>query len=271
MITGASSGIGYETAHALAKDGHIVYAAARRVERMEPLRESGVRVLRMDVTDDGSMCAGVKSVLQAEQRIDVLVNNAGYGFFGAVENVSMAEARHQLDVNVFGLARMCQLVLPAMRRQGSGRIVNISSIAGKSVYFMGGWYSVSKYAVEALSDALRMEVRPFGIEVVLVEPGPVRTDWGIIAAQHLSETSFATDYASLGENWAHTLRRAWQSQWLSSPTVITRAVCHAVNSRRPLVRYRRGRLAHAAVLLHTLLPARWWDAMMRRCAKLRLH
>ena len=206
LLTGASSGIGYDTAVALAKQGHKVYAAARRVERMEPLREWGVVPIQMDVTDEASMRQGVQALLDREGRIDVLVNNAGYGFFGAVENVPMDDARNQLEVNIFGLARLCQLVLPAMRKQHSGRIVNISSVAGKTVFYYGGWYHVSKFAVEALSDALRIEMQPFGIDVVIIEPGAIKTNWGIIAADHLAETSNNTVYADTGAMMAQNLR-----------------------------------------------------------------
>ena len=130
LITGASSGIGYDTASALAKQGHKVYAAARRMEKMEPLRQVGVVPIRMDVTDEASIKDALDIVMQAEGRIDVLINNAGYGYFGAIETVSMEEARRQVEVNVFGLARLCQLVLPIMRQQGRGRIINTSSVAG---------------------------------------------------------------------------------------------------------------------------------------------
>ena len=145
LVTGASSGIGFDAAQALARQGHRVYAAARRVERMEPLKEDGVVPVRLDVTDEASMEACVRTILEKEGRIDALVNNAGYGYFGAIENVPLEEARRQVEVNVFDLARLCQLVLPSMREQGSGRIVNISSIAGKAVIYFGGWYHVSKY------------------------------------------------------------------------------------------------------------------------------
>ena len=171
LLTGASSGIGYDTATRLARQGHKVYGAARRIDKMQPLKKLGVTPIKMDVTDDASMIAGVNAVLEAEGRIDVLVNNAGYGYFGAIENVSMEEARKQLEVNVFGLARLTQLVIPHMRQQGSGRIVNLASIAGKLALYFGGWYHVSKFAVEGFSDALRMELKPFGIDVVIIEPG----------------------------------------------------------------------------------------------------
>ena len=268
LITGASSGIGFDAARTLARQGHRVYAAARRVERMEPLKEDGVVPVRMDVTDEESMQACVRTILEQEGRIDVLVNNAGYGYFGAIENVSLEEARKQLEVNVFGLARMCQLVLPSMREQGSGRIINTSSIAGKAVIYFGGWYHVSKYSVEALSDALRMEVKPFGIDVSLIEPGGVRTDWGLIAADHLAESSRGTPYESDGLRESKTLRKAYSLRLLSKPSVVTRAISKAVNSRRPRTRYRIGFGSDTLVFFHSLLPTRWWDALMRKAGKL---
>ena len=269
LITGASSGIGFDAAEAFARQGHRVYAAARRVERMEPLKALGVVPLRMDVTDSASMEAGVQAVLEAEGRIDALVHNAGYGYFGAIENVPLEDARRQLEVNVFGLARLCQLVLPSMRKQGSGRIVNISSVAGKAVLYFGGWYHVSKYSVEALSDALRMEVKPFGIDVSIIEPGGIKTDWGLIAADHLAESSKGTPYEQEGIREAKTMHKAYSIRLLSNPSVVTRAISRAVNSRRPRTRYRIGFGARTLVFLHALLPTRWWDAMMRKGGKLK--
>ena len=269
LITGASSGIGYDAAATLARQGHRVYAAARRVERMEPLKEFGVVPLQMDVTDEASMEEGVRTVLEAEGRIDVLVNNAGYGYFGAVENVSMEEARRQQEVNVFGLARLCQLVLPSMREQGSGRIVNTASVAGKSVLYFGGWYHVSKYSVEALSDALRIELKPFGIDVVIIEPGGIRTDWGHIAADHLAESSKGTPYEAEGLREATTMHKVYNMKMLSDPSVVTRAISKAVNSQRPRTRYRIGFASGAMVFFHSLLPDRWWDAIVRQGGKIK--
>ena len=263
LITGASSGIGFDAAQTLARQGHTVYAAARRVEKMEPLQIDGVKVMRMDVTDSASMAEGVKTVLDAEGRIDVLVNNAGYGYFGAVENVTMEEARRQVEVNVFGLAELCKLVLPVMRKQGSGRIINTSSIAGKMVLPFGAWYHVSKFSVEALSDALRMEMRPFGVDVVLIEPGGIKTDWGIIAAKHLAESSKGTAYEEDALREAELMHKGYSGNYLSAPRVVTRAISRAVNSQRPRARYRIGSGAFIMVFLHTVLPTRWWDGMMR--------
>ena len=270
LLTGASSGIGYDTAVALAHQGHKVYAAARRVERMEPLRQYGIVPLKMDVTDEASMKEGVKTLLDTEGRIDVLINNAGYGYFGAVENVPMGDARNQLEVNVFGLARLCQLVLPTMRAQHSGRIINTASVAGRSVFYYGGWYHVSKYAVESLSDAMRMELKPFGIDVIIIEPGAIKTNWGIIAADHLIESSKGTAYEQTGTMMANNLRNMYLSNTISDPAVVRKAIVRAVNARRPCTRYRIGRMANAIVFFHWLLPTRWWDAFLRLMGKRKL-
>lgn len=263
LITGASSGIGYNTAMVLAEQGHKVYAAARRVEKMEPLRQKGVIPIKMDVTSEDSIKNGLNIIMQNEKSIDVLINNAGYGYFGAIENVSMEEAHRQLEVNVFGLARLCQLVLPIMRQQGAGRIINTSSVAGKSVLYFGGWYHVSKYAVEAFSDALRMEMKPFGIDVILIEPGGIKTEWGIIAAQHLAESSMGTTYEQQGLRVADSLDKVYHMNILSQPQVVTKTISKAVNSKYPRVRYRVGFAARTILILHHILPARWWDALMR--------
>lgn len=270
LITGASSGIGYDAAQTLARQGHKVYAAARRVEKMEPLKADGVTPMAMDVTDSQSMATGVQAVLEAEGRIDVLINNAGYGYFGAIENVSVEEARRQVEVNLFGLAELTKLILPHMRRQGSGRIINTSSIAGKMVMPFGGWYHVTKFSVEAFSDALRMEVKPFGIKVSLIEPGGIKTDWGIIAARHLKESSVGTPYEQAALLEADLLHKAYTGNYLSAPAVVTRAILRAVNSPCPRARYRIGRFARLGVFFHSILPTRWWDAMTSRFMRIKM-
>lgn len=272
LLTGASSGIGYDTATRLARQGHKVYGAARRIDKMQPLKELGVIPIKMDVTDDASMIAGVNAVMEAEGRIDVLVNNAGYGYFGAIENVSMEEARKQLEVNVFGLARLTQLVIPHMRQQGSGRIVNLASIAGKLALYFGGWYHVSKFAVEGFSDALRMELKPFGIDVVIIEPGGIRTEWGVIAADHLAESSKGTVYEQAALNEANAMKYTYtRAKLLSNPSVIAKAICKGVNRRHPKARYRTGMGSHSLVFLHWLLPSKWWDGLMRSLGKVRVE
>ena len=263
LITGGSSGIGYEAAQRLARMGHKVYAAARRTALMEPLVADGVTPLALDVTDDASRHMCVDTVLQREGRIDVLVNNAGYGYFGAVECVPLEDARRQMEVNVFGLAEMTRLVLPSMRSQHSGRIVNVASIAGRAVFPFGGWYHVSKYSVEAISDALRIELKPFGIDVAIIEPGCIKTDWGIIAADHLDECSRGTAYEPTALREAAAMRWAYQCNYMSNPSIIARAIVRASTSRSPRTRYRLGRFAFTTTVMHALLPARWWDAMVR--------
>ena len=189
LVTGASSGIGAATARRLARLGYTVYAAARRTDRMAALKEHGIRTEPADVTDDAALVSLADKIISATGRIDVLVNNAGYGSYGALEDVPIAEARRQFDVNVFGLARLTQLVLPHMRAQHDGYVVNVSSMGGKIWEPLGSWYHATKFAVEGLSDSLRAEVAPFGIKVVIIEPGSIRTEWGDIAADGLEAVS----------------------------------------------------------------------------------
>ncbi|MBQ1912863.1 MAG: SDR family NAD(P)-dependent oxidoreductase [Bacteroidales bacterium] len=262
LVTGASSGIGYSVAETLARMGHTVFAGARRVSLMEPLKAAGVTPLFLDVCDEQA----VDACLAQAGPLDVVINNAGFGYFGAIENVPMEEARRQMEVNLFGLAILCRKVLPAMREQGFGKIINISSVAGKACMYFGGWYNVSKYAVEAFSDALRIEVKPFGVDVVLIEPGGIRTDWGIIAADHLEESSRGTAYEEEALREAATMRKGYSSDLLAPPEAVTRAILRAVRARQPRARYLTGSGAHLVVFFHTLLPTRWWDALVRLLA-----
>ena len=215
LITGASSGIGYDTAALLAKQGHKVYCGARRVEKMEPLREYGVVPMALDVTDESLVKAAVDQVFRTEGRIDVLINNAGYGHFGSVEDVPISDAKTQFDVNVFGLAAITRQVLPMMRNQQSGTIINISSVAGRTSGFMGAWYIAAKHSVEALSDALRMETKEFGINVVLIEPGGVKTAWGMIAAEHLAAFSKGGAYEKAAMRSAEHMKKYYSGNMLS--------------------------------------------------------
>ena len=260
LVTGASSGIGYDVAKALALKGHTVYAAARRVALMEPLREFGVTPVPLDVCDEASVAA----CLAVTGPLDVLVNNAGFGYLGPIEAVPMEEARRQLEVNIFGLARLCQLVLPGMRSRGRGRIINMGSAMGKAAMLFGGWYNVSKFAVEAFSDALRIEMQPFGIDVVLIEPGGIRTAWGGIAADHLASSAAGTVYEDPALREAAVMRKGYSLPLLSPPSVVTRATVRAVSSRRPRTRYRPGFGAFSIVFWHAVLPTRWWDAIVRQ-------
>ena len=264
LITGASSGIGYMAAKLLAEKGNIVYGAARRVEKIEELRPFGVIPVRLDITDESSILSCVEKIISEQGRIDALVNNAGYGYYGAIETVAIEEAKKQFDVNLFGTARLTQLVLPYMREQHNGRIVNVASIAGRMTLYLGAWYHASKYALEAFSDALRMEVKPFGIDVSIVEPGGIRTDWGLVAADNLIASSCGSVYEKHAVNQAGLMRNAYSGNMLSKPELIAGAIVKAVSSRRPKCRYTLGRGAFSLLLLHGILPSRVWDSVVRK-------
>ena len=262
LITGASSGMGYQTARILAEQGHRVYGAARRVEKIEELAPYCVQALRLDITNEQSVTQVVQELIEREGRIDVLINNAGYGYFGAIEDVPISDAKHQFEVNIFGLARITQEVLPYMRAQKSGRIVNLASVAGHVTLAFGAWYNATKYALEAFSDALRMEVKPFGIDVVIIEPGAIRTDWGIIAADHLRDVSKGGAYEQDGSRVAEGLRRIYLSKIPTNPAVISRKIAKAAVCRCPRTRYRTGRGAKLMVFFHQILPTRLWDYLV---------
>jgi short-subunit dehydrogenase len=256
LVTGASAGIGKAIVRQLLQDGWVVYGAARRVERMADIQAEGAQVLSLDVTSDRSLQTAVEDLLNAEGHIDALINNAGYGSYGALEDVPLAEAKHQFEVNVFGLARLTQLVLPAMRAAKSGTIVNISSMGGRIWMPMGGWYHATKHAVEVLSDALRVETRPFGIKVVVVQPGAIQSEWSGIAAQTLKKTSVDSAYQQMVKPIAKILEHYPTA---SSPEVVAKAVSKAVNSRHPRRRYATPLDAKVLIFLRWLLPDWAWE------------
>ena len=262
LVTGASSGIGEETARRLQGLGYTVYGAARRTDRLEKLAADGVRPLAMDVTDDASMTAGIARIIEETGRIDVLVNNAGYGSYGAIEDVPIDEARRQFEVNLFGLGRLVQLVTPHLRGQKSGTIINISSMGGRLTTPLGGWYHATKYAVEALSDALRMELKPFGIDVVLVEPGGIRTEWAGIAADHLAETAEGSAYSDQIRAVAGSMRNESVQRRQSPPAVIANAVEKIVTARKPRTRYAVGFMAKPLITARRVLPDRAFDRVI---------
>ena len=264
LVTGASSGIGLHTARALARHGWTVYAVARRVERMAELEADGVRTFAMDVTDDASMSSGVQRILDEEGRIDLLVNNAGYGSCGALETVPIEEARAQFEVNIFGAARLTQLVLPAMRAQRSGRIVNISSIGGVMYEPLGSWYHATKFALEGLSDSLRVEIAPFGIDVVLIQPGPIRTEWNSIARASLVDSTAGTAYEGAGISAARTMAAADRPGRGALPEHVAQIILRAAQAERPRTRYPAGRGARTIILARRLLPDRAFDALLMR-------
>jgi NAD(P)-dependent dehydrogenase (short-subunit alcohol dehydrogenase family) len=268
LITGCSSGIGHATAEALATTGWKVYATARRPEALADLEARGCRTLALDVTDEASMSAAVAAVEEAEGAVGVLVNNAGYSQSGAVETVPMERVRAQFETNVFGLVRMCQLVLPGMRGQGWGKIVNVSSMGGRFTFPGGGVYHATKHAVEALSDALRFEVRGFGVDVILIEPGLIRTGFSEAAVGHMdAEPAADGPYADFNRHVAAATASVYERGPLARlggpPEAVARTIERAIRARRPRARYTVTPSARALIAQHAVLPDAAWDAMMR--------
>ena len=260
LITGASSGIGRAAARLFAQQGYVVYAAARRVDSMAGLDAHGVY---LDVTDKESCESCIRQIVQREGHIDVLVNNAGYGEYGPVTTMDLERARAQLEVNLFGAVRMAQLAAAHMGRHG--RIINVSSAGGRAVTYLGGWYHAAKYALEAVSDAMRMELSGRGIDVVLIEPGGVRSAWGAIAADHLQASGAGTAYEAACDSVAAVYRAVYRAdnRVLTSPDVVARRIVRAAAARRPRTRYLFGFGARALVLLHAVLPNRAFDRLMK--------
>ncbi|WP_105614561.1 oxidoreductase [Vallitalea okinawensis] len=260
LVTGASSGIGEDTAQQLMNAGYIVYAAARRLERMNGLKRKGARVIHLDVTDDNSMVNCINTIIKDQGRIDVLVNNAGYGSYGALEDVSLDEAKRQFEVNIFGLARLTQLVLPQMRRHKSGKIINISSIGGKFGEPHGAWYHATKYAVEGLSDSLRMELKEFNIDVIIIEPGAIITEWSGIAQKKLLEVSGNTAYGDLTVKHANMMAR-YDGKG-SQPSVIGKTIVKAVTVNNPKSRYAVGANSGMMLFFRKILSDKMFDRFM---------
>ncbi len=263
LVTGASSGIGESTAYALMQKGYIVYGAARRLDKLKDLQGKGIKTILLDVTDDDSMTACVEEIVKNEGRLDILINNAGYGSFGAVEDVPLEEARRQLEVNIFGLARMTQLVLPHMRRNNFGRIINIGSMGGRVWTPYGAWYHATKFAVEGFSACLRMEVEPFGIDVVVIEPGGIKTDFGDIAATGLQKASKDGAYKKYATKVADAMRKTYNGN-LTPPSVIAGCIVKAATVKKPRTRYLLGYGAKPAVYIHKLFGDRVYDAIIKK-------
>src|SRR3954452_6155527 len=269
LITGCSSGIGHATAERLAAAGWTVYATARKPETLADLEGRGCRTLALDVTDEASMQAAVATVEGEHGAIGALVNNAGYSQSGAIETVPMEKVRAQFETNVFGLVRLCQLVLPGMRRQRARRIVELSSMGGKLVFPGGGFYHATKYAVEAISDALRFEVKGFGIDVILIEPGLIRTAFGSPASGGVWE---AGEGEGVSAQFSAHVARATESVYEPGspvgrlggpPEAVAKVIEKALSARRPRARYTVTPSAKLLIAQHAVLPDRGWDAVMR--------
>lgn len=260
LITGASSGMGKSTAHNLHQQGYKVYGAARRTDKMKDLEEKGMDILHLDLTNDDSIVQAVDAILKKEGRIDVLVNNAGYGSYGSVEEVAIEEAKRQFEVNMFGLARITQLVLPTMREQKSGRIVNISSMGGKIYTPLGAWYHATKFALEGWSDCLRLELKQFGIDVVVVEPGGIQTEWGEIAMKNLKKVSGNGPYANLASKVVEGLGK--NNDKLTPVEVLGREIAKAATQKSPKTRYLKGYLAKPLVGMRKWLSDKAYDKIL---------
>jgi NAD(P)-dependent dehydrogenase (short-subunit alcohol dehydrogenase family) len=267
LVTGCSTGIGRATALRLVRTGIPVFATARRLESVADLAGAGCRTLSLDVTQEASMAAAVAAVERECGAVGALVNNAGYGSEGPVEEIPMEEVRRQFETNVFGLARMCQLVLPGMRRQGHGRIVNVSSMGGRMTLPGGGFYHATKYAVEALSDALRFEVRGFGVAVVVIEPGAIKTEFGNTAIEKIDASAPpGSPYTAFREKLKDQIRGLYEGPMAlmaGAPDDVAKAIEKAITARRPRTRYVVTAGAHAMIGMRSWLPDRVFDAMLR--------
>ena len=262
LVTGASSGMGKEIAKRLIEDGFQVYAAARQVERMDDLAILGARRLRMDISKTEEIERAVDAILGEVGGVDVLVNNAGFGLYGPVEDVGIDEARYQFEVNVFGTARLTQLLLPAMRKKGAGTIVNITSMGGKVYTLLGAWYHATKHALEGWSDCLRLELAPFGIRVVIVEPGLIETGFGDVVADGLIKRSGSGAYAKLTQAVARSTKAAYGQGRGTDPGVIADVVSKAVKAAKPRTRYVAGKYARPMIIMRKWLGDRMFDRII---------
>lgn len=243
LITGASSGIGKDTAISLIKHGHVVYGAARRLEMMQDIIQAGGHAIKMDILKERNIDDVVNQIIKEQSRVDVLINNAGYGLWGAVETISIDEAKRQFDVNIFGLAYLTKKIIPIMRKQKSGKIINMSSMGGKVYTPFGAWYHATKYALEGWSDCLRIELKSFGIDVILIEPGVIKTEFQDVMMDSTVERSIGTPY----EKKLKALEKATQEMYArgigSPPSTITKLIIKAINSNNPKRRYVGGLFA----------------------------
>jgi NADP-dependent 3-hydroxy acid dehydrogenase YdfG len=274
LITGCSSGIGRATALRLGGAGWTVYASARRLDSLQELAAAGLKTLALDVTDEGSMRAAVQRVTQECGAVGVLINNAGYSQSGAIETVSLEAARRQFDTNVFGVVRLTQLVLPGMRAQRWGKIVNVGSMGGKLTFPGGGYYHATKHALEAISDALRFEVRGFGIDVILLEPGLITTEFGNAAVASMAQASTPHDtsdgedpYAQFNATVSAATQGAYEGPMRrlgAGPDKVARTIERALRRRRPPTRIAITPSAKVTIAMRRMLPDRAWDAAMRQ-------
>ena len=268
LVTGASSGMGKETAKHLLQEGFVVYVAARRLDQMDDLRVLGAIPLKMDITVDEDVVAAVKHIQAGHGGIDVLVNNAGFGMYGSMEESAITDARYQFEVNLFGMARLTQLALPEMRKKGIGIIINISSMGGKIYTPLGSWYHATKHAVEGWSDCLRIELAPFGIHVVIIEPGVIATEWGNVLLEPMLKRSGNGPYQNLTQAMAKAMRSTYEKKGAASPpSVVAEAIVKAVRARRPNTRYVIGKMAKPLLFIRKYFGDRFFDMAIMSQAK----
>lgn len=254
LVTGASSGIGRKIAERLLKVGHTVYGAARRVKRLKELESLGLRGLSLDLTDESSMKNAIKKIISDEGRIDVLINNAGVGFLSPILNAPIERVKEEFEVNLFGPVRLTQFVIPYMMERRSGRIINISSISAKVSIMMYGWYSASKSSMEMISDALRMELKPFGIDIVVVDPGAVKSEWYMNAIKTLFEMTEGTNYENVAKHIIENMVR--RQKKLPSPDIVANIISRIVSVKNPAPRYIITNEAKLIMFLKWILPER---------------
>ncbi len=263
IVTGASSGIGKATVLQLIREGHIVYGAARRLSKMQDLVEAGGSAVEIDVTNHQQVQAEIKRIIDNEGRIDVLVNNAGYAVYGPVEEISYEQAKRQFDVNLFGLAEVTKAVLPTMRAQSSGTIVNVSSVGGKIYSPLGAWYHATKHALEGWSDCLRLELKQFGIDVVIIEPGAIKTEFDLAMDQQLEQEQ-NSPYKELKKTTARVMTNVYKPGNYSEPSVIANVISKAIRSKDPKTRYAAGKMAKQTLLGRRWLSDKSFDRMIMR-------
>ena len=263
IVTGASSGIGKATALQLIQEGHTVYGLARRVENMQDLIVAGGNAMSMDVTNHDQVHAVIMNIINKERRIDVLVNNAGFAIWGAVEDTSYEDAKRQFEVNIFGLAEVTKEVLPIMRKQKNGRIINVSSIGGKIYSPLGAWYHATKHALEGWSDCLRLEVKNFGIDVVIVEPGAIRTEFGDVLNDNFAKSA-NSEYAEMTKVISKVMEAANEPSQSSPPSVIAEVISKAIKSNKPKTRYSAGKMAAQTLFFRQWFSDRMFDKTIMR-------
>lgn len=259
LITGASSGMGKEFAKTLLAEGFIVYALARRTELMTDLSDLGARVFQLDISNETEIDLFIKQIENEVDGVDILINNAGFGIYGAVEDISISEARYQFEVNLFGMARLTQLVIPLMRKRGGGKIINLSSMGGKIYFPLGAWYHATKHALEGWSDCLRLELAQFNINVVIIEPGVIATNFGKVVIDGIVQRSSDGLYKNMSDAFSKAVAKSYQNNGGTDPRVIAKLVLKAIKSSKPKPRYVAGQMARPMMFIRKWFGDRIYD------------